>query len=185
MKKAFAVLALILASATLAAAAPAARYLHVRVEGGRSNGQVNINLPLPLAAAVLPAITNGQLKNGMVTLGGVEINGVNIHQILEALKTAPDGNFLTVRQGGNNVQVAKKNGVLFVHVDHSGAEGQQVSITVPWAVAVALTTGAGPNQLNVEAALQALENVAPMTLVSVTGGKQNVRIWIDANGGEE
>ncbi len=185
MRKLFAVLVFVLASAALASAAPAARYLHVRVENGRSSGQVNINLPLPLAAAVLPAFNNGQLKNGMVTVGGMEINGVNIHQILEALKTAPDGDFLTVRQAGNNVRVAKRNGVLYVRVVHSGAEGQQVSITVPWAVAVALTTGAGPNQLNVEAAIQALENVAPMTLVSVTGAKQNVRVWVDTNGTAE
>jgi ribonuclease HI len=36
------------------------------------------------------------------------------------------------------------------------------------------------NQLNVEAAIKALQNVGDTTLVRVSGSDENVRVWIDS-----
>ena len=180
MKKLLVVLA-VLSMAAAAWAAPAERYLHVRVDNAASGQKVRINIPLSLAAQVIPAIDNGRLRDGKVEVGHFEANGVNVKQILDALKTAPDGEFVTVQQPGENVRVAKKNGVLLIHVTDTKGERQNIDVTVPWAVAEALASTSSQNQLNVEAAIQALERAGNMTLVTVTGNRQNVRVWIDSN----
>ena len=88
---------------------------------------------------------------------------------------------VTVPEPGPNVRVAKKNGVLIVHVRDTKGEKQNVDVTVPWAVAEALASNSTQNELNVEAAIQALERAGDMTLVTVTGDRQHVRVWIDSN----
>jgi hypothetical protein len=181
MRKTVAILAMILVAAAVAFAAPAERYLHVRVDNGKSAQKVRINIPLSLAAQVIPAIDNGQLRGGKVRIGNFRANGVNVSQILAALKTAPDGNFVTVQEPGQDVRVAKKNGILIVRVRQSKGEKQNVDITVPWSVAEALTQNVGKDELNIEAAIQALQKAGDMTLVTVTGEHQNVRIWIDSS----
>ena len=180
MKRLLVVLA-VLSMAAAAWAAPAERYLHVRVDDPTSGQKVRVNIPLSLAASVIPAIDNGRLRDGKVEIGRFQANGVNVKQILEALKTAPDGEFVTVQEPGQNVRVAKKNGVLIVHVRDTKGEKQNVDVTVPWAVAEALASNSTQNELNVEAAIQALERAGDMTLVTVTGDRQHVRVWIDSN----
>ena len=180
MKKILVVLA-VLAMGTVALAAPAERYLHVRVDDAHSGQKVRVNVPLSLAEKVIPAISHGRLQDGKVSIGHFEANGVNVRQLLDALKTAPDGEFVTVQEPGQNVRVAKKNGVLIVHVNDQKGEKQNVEVTVPWSVAEALASNVQDQQLNVEAAIQALEKVGDMTLVTVTGDRQTVRVWIDSS----
>jgi len=180
MKRLLVVLA-VLSMTAVAWAAPAERYLHVRVDDATGGQKVRINIPLSLAAQVIPAIDNGHLRDGKVEIGHFDANGVNVRQILTALKTAPDGEFVTVQEPGQNVRVAKKSGVLIIHVQDTKGEKQNVDVTVPWEVAEALTSTSAQNQLNVEAAIQALEKAGDMTLVTVTGDKQHVRIWIDSS----
>ena len=180
MKKLLVVLA-VLAMSVAAWAAPAERYLHVRVDDATSGQKVRVNIPLSFAAQVIPAIDHGRLRDGKVEIGNFDANGVNVKQILDALKTAPDGEFVTVQEPGQNVRVAKKNGVLIVHVRDTKGEKQNVDVTVPWAVAEALASNSTQNELNVEAAIQALERAGDMTLVTVTGDRQHVRVWIDSN----
>lgn len=180
MRKTLAIVALVLVAAATALAVPAERYLHVRVDDARSSQKVRVNIPLSVAAQVIPAIESGRLRDGKVRIGDFQANGVNVRQILDALKTAPDGEFVTVQQPGEDVRVAKKNGVLIVRVRNTKGEKENVDVTVPWAVAEALTTNAGQHELNVEAAVQALQKAGDMTLVTVTGNRKNVRVWIDS-----
>jgi ribonuclease HI len=58
-----------------------------------------------------------------------------------------------------------------------------VDVTVPWAVAQALASDTSDNELNVEAAIKALENAGDVTLVAVNGDDETVRVWIDSNSG--
>lgn len=180
MKKAVAVLAMVLVAAAMALAAPAERYLHVRIDNGSKAQKVRVNVPLALAAQIIPAIDSGQLRDGKISLGNFKANGVNVRKILDALKTAPDGQFVTIQEPGQSVEVAKKQGILIVRVNQTKGERQNVEVTVPWSVAEALTQNVGPNELNVEAAIQALEKAGNMTLVTVSGQGQHIRIWIDS-----
>lgn len=183
MKLNLLLLALVLTATAVWAVTPE-RYLHVRVTNPSTHELVRVNLPLSLAEKVIPAINEGELRDGKVQIGDFKADNVNIKMILDAVKTAPDGEFVTVEEKDNNVRVAKEHGQLVVHViDKQGKEN--VDVTIPWEVAQALTANTDKDQINVEAAIKALESIGDMTLVTVTGHDENVRIWIDSNSSDK
>jgi hypothetical protein len=173
--------ALLLATVAIAASAP--RYLHVRVSNPANHEVVRVNVPLTLAEKVIPAINHGQLCDGKVHIGGFHADNVNVRAILDALKTAPEGEFVTVQDTGNDVRVAKEHGLMVVHVidKHSN---ENVDVTIPWDVAQALISETDEDQLNIEAAVKALQNVTDMNLVKISG-HDNVRVWVDSRSTDE
>lgn len=179
-----AVLAGLLLAATAVFAVASTRYLHVRVSKPTTHELVRVNVPLMFAEKVIPAINQGQLRDGKVHIGEFTADNVNCRAILEALKTTPEGEFVTVQETGSDVHVAKEHGQLVVHViDKKG--GDNVDVTVPWEVAEALISDTNENQLNVEAAIKALENVGDMTLVKVSSKDETVRVWVDSKSTDE
>jgi ribonuclease HI len=182
MKPFFPALALsaaILLIATLAMAATATRYLHVKVTNPTSHELVRVNVPLTLAEKIIPAINHGELRDGKIHIGNMNADKVNVRAILDALKTAPEGEFVTVQNTGDDVRVAKEHGQIVVHVIDKNSK-ENVDVTVPWDVVEALVSDTTENQLNVEAAIKALQNVGDTTLVRVSGSDENVRVWIDS-----
>ena len=178
-KTAFALSLILLAGNTLWAAS-AERYLHVRVDNPTTHELVRVNVPLSLAAKVIPAINHGQLHEGKVHVGHFQTDEIDVRAVLDALKTAPEGEFVTVQQQDNDVRVAKEHGQLVVHVvDKKGKEN--VDVTVPWEVAQALVSNTTDNELNIEAAVQALQSIGDSTLVTVADHEQTVRVWVDSN----
>jgi ribonuclease HI len=170
----------ILVSAGLALAASATtRYLHVKVTNPTSHELVRVNVPLTLAEKVIPAINHGELRNGKVHIGHMNADEVNVRAILDALKTAPEGEFVTVQNTGDDVRVAKEHGQVVVHVIDKNSK-ENVDVTVPWDVVEALVSDTTENQLNIEAAIKALQNAGDTTLVRVSGSDENVRVWIDS-----
>jgi ribonuclease HI len=185
VKKALPLLALLLVAATTTQAATPERYLHVRVTNPTTHENVRVNVPLSLAEKIIPAINNGDLRDGKVHVGELQANEVNVKAILEALKTAPEGEFVTVQQNDSDVHVAKEHGQLVVHVIDKNSK-EKVDVTIPWEVAQALISDTTDNQLNIEAAIRALENIAgDVNLVSVVGHDETVRIWIDSRSSDE
>jgi hypothetical protein len=179
MKKILVIFA-VLAMTAAAWAAPAERYLHVRVDDPAKQQSVHINLPLSVAAKMLPGIDHGSLHDGQIRVGSIDVNGVDVVQMLDALKGAPDGEYVSIQQRDRLVRVAKQNGLLIVHVEKRAGEDKKVDISVPWTVAAALVSSGKSHELNVEAAIQALENTGDKTEVSVTSNRQSVRIWVDS-----
>lgn len=169
----------ILLTATLAFAATATRYLHVKVTNPTSHELVRVNVPLTLAEKIIPAINHGDLRDGKIHIGNLDADKVNIRAILDALKTAPEGEFVTVQNTGDDVRVAKEHGQVVVHVIDKNSK-ERVDVTVPWDVVEALVSETTENQLNVEAAIKALQNVGDTTLVRVSGSEENVRVWVDS-----
>jgi len=183
MKKALPPLAVLLAGTLVWAASPE-RYLHVRITNPTTHELVRVNVPLSLAEKIIPAINHGQLRDGKVQFGGFSADNVNLKAILEALKTAPEGEFVTVQQNDSDVHVAKEHGQLVVHVIDKQSK-EKVDVTIPWDVAQALISDTTENQLNVEAAIRALQNAGDLTLVSVVGHDESVRVWIDSRSTDE
>ena len=190
------VLALTMSTLTVTAiaapttAAPATeRYLHVKVDDSAKGESVNVNLPLSMAAAILPTVNKGTLHNGHVTIGEADFNGVDVRALLAAIRTAPDNEFVTVKSKEQDVRVAKSNGNLIIHVRDSGKEsgksGQKVDVTVPMKVVDALFSTAKQNELDVAAAIRALGEAGETVLVTVQDAEQNVKIWIDSKSGAE
>jgi len=176
---ALAVFSAILLIATLAMAASATRYLHVKVTNPTSHELVRVNVPLTLAEKIIPAINHGELLDGKIHIGNMNADNVNVRAILDALKTAPEGEFVTVQNTGDDVRVAKEHGQVVVHVIDKNSK-ENVDVTVPWDVVEALVSDTTENQLNVKAAIKALQSVGDTTLVRVSGSDENVRVWIDS-----
>jgi hypothetical protein len=182
-KKGLALVAVLLAGTVVWAASPE-RYLHVRVTNPSTHELVRVNVPLSLAETVLPAINHGQLRNGKIDIGNFSPDKIDLKVVIEALKTAPEGEFVTVQQNDSDVRVAKEHDRLVVHVlDKQGKEN--VDVTVPWNVAQALIADTSEGQLNVLAAIKALQSAGDITLVTVAGHDESVRVWIDSSSSEK
>jgi hypothetical protein len=179
------VLAGMVATAPAATAGPTERYLHVKVEDASKGESVNVNVPLSMAEKILPTINKGELHNGHVKIGQADMNDVDIRALLDAVRTAPDNEFVTVKEKDQDVRVAKLNGNLVVHVRDAGKGGQKVDVTVPMKVVDALLSTAKDNELDVSAAIKALSDAGDAVLVTVEDASQHVRIWVDSKGGQE
>jgi hypothetical protein len=185
------------------------KWLHVRVVNtDDKNETVRVNIPLDLAEKVLPTINKERLHNGKIKIDEGRIDGdVDLHALMDAIRGAKDGEYVTVQGGDNDVRVAKEAGHLIVHVtDKSGhnfhnhhakhhdgdkdsddksdvaqakATGSEVEVRVPMKVIDALLS-AGKDELDIVAALRALSSQGDMELVSVKAEDSTVRVWIDS-----
>jgi hypothetical protein len=176
----------ILLGAILLAGRPAAaapdRYLHVEVtESNKSGDNVNVNLPLELAEKVLPTINRGPLHQGRVTIPNDSLQGIDLPTMLDAVRNSPDGKFVTAKQGTENISVEKSRGSLIVHVKDSKPRGETVDVTVPLAVVDALFSNMKTDELDVAAALEALDKAGDTLMVTVEDASDHVRVWIDSN----
>jgi hypothetical protein len=178
MKTLFAALATLF-MATAAAAAPPEHYLHVKVDGVNTKELVRVNIPLSLAEKVIPAVNSGQLRDGKVQIGDFQANCVDLQAIMNAVKEAPDGEFVTVQEPDADVRVAKEQGQMIVHVTDK-QEGKKVDVTIPWEVADALASATKQHQLNIEAAIEALDRAGDKTLITVSDSDETIRVWIDS-----
>jgi hypothetical protein len=165
------------------------RWLHVRVVSTDSkNETVRVNVPLDMAEKVLPAINKDRLHNGKVHFSDADMNGVDLKTLLDAVRTAKDGEFVTVQSNDSDVRVAKQNGYMLVHVTdkHAGAskdskpsERSRVDVKIPMKVVDALFS-AGKDELDLVAALRVLSLHGDTELVSVKSDDNTVRIWLDS-----
>lgn len=180
----FCLLAAALLSASAAMAAPGDRYLHVKVDDAEKGESVNVNLPLSIAEKILPTVNKGRLHAGTVSISDADIEGVDIRAILDAIRSAPDNEFVTVKEKDQDVRVAKSKGNLLIHVrddsDGKGKRGQKVEITVPMKVVDALFSTAKKNELDIAAAIRALDGAGETLLVTVEDASQHVKIWVDS-----
>jgi hypothetical protein len=156
------------------------QYLHVKVQDEAKGESVNVNVPLSMAEKIIPAINNKHLQDGCVTIRHADTNGIDVRTILDAVRTAPNNEFVTVREKDQSVRVAKRNGNIIVYVRNRENKDQRVDVTVPMTVVNALFSTAKPDQLDIVAALRALSDSGNTFLVTVQDASQNVRVWVDS-----
>jgi len=179
------VLAGLAVTAPAAMATPTERYLHVKVEYASKGESVNVNVPLSMAEKILPTINKNNMHNGHVTIGHADMDDVDIRALLDAVRTAPDNEFVTVKEKDQDVRVAKANGNLVVHVRDAAKGGQKVDITIPMKVVDALLSTAKDNELDISAAIRALSDAGDALLVTVEDASEHIRIWVDSKGSPE
>jgi hypothetical protein len=169
------------APSTSSASEKGERWLHVRVICTDGKGDtVRVNVPLELAEKVLPAVNHDRLHNGKVRIDSSDINDVDLHALMEAIRSAKDGEYVTVQGNDNDVRVAKEGSQLMIHVvDKSGSKKSQVEVKVPMKVVEALLS-AGKDELDLVAALHALGAQGDVELVSVKDSENTVKIWLDS-----
>lgn len=161
------------------------RYLHIKVDDSAKGESVNVNFPLSMAEKILPTVNKGNLHNGHVTIGHADMNGVDVRALLDALRTTPDNEFVTVKEKDQNVRIAKSNGNLIIHVTDTGKDGQKVDITVPIKVVDALFSNVKDDELDVAAAIRVLSDAGDAVLITVQDATEHVRIWVDSHGASE
>ncbi len=177
-------------AAPVSAQAQTEKWLHIRVNEGEDGETVRVNLPLALAEAILPSIKVKHFEGGKVRLEEhmrAHIEDVDIRAILEAVKSAQDGEFVTVQSKKDNVRVAKKAGYLLVEVremDKDGEEHEKVDVKMPMTVVEALLSG-GKDELDILAAIRALAQHGDTELVTVQDKKTTVRVWVDSKNTSE
>jgi hypothetical protein len=164
-----------------AAASSHDRWLHVRVTNpGKNEETVRVNVPLELAEKVLPTINKDRLHSGKVRIDDVDCHGVDLHALVDAVRSSKDGEFVTVQSKDSDVRVAKQNGYLLVHVfEKNRPKHSQVEVKVPMKVVDALFS-AGKDELDLVAALHALSSQGDTELVSVKDEENTVRVWLDS-----
>jgi hypothetical protein len=165
------------------------QWIHVRVESkDNSEETVKVNVPIELAVKVLPAIHHDQLQGGKVRITKGDLNDVDLHALLDAVRSARDGEYVTVQSNEDNVRVSKSAGYLYIHVQEkkhgekqakSADKESKVEVKVPMKVVDALFS-AGKDELDIVAALQALSSSGDTELVSVKDEENTVHVWIDS-----
>jgi hypothetical protein len=163
-----------------AIAAPPDKYLHVNVNDPVNGESVNVNVPLSMAEKVLPTINNHDLHDGKVSIHSAEMNGVDVRALLDAVRTAPDNEFVTVKDKDSDVRVAKANGNIIIHVIDRKNKQQTVDVTVPLKIVDALFATSKNDELDIAAALRALSDAGDVVLVSVQDSSEKVRVWVDS-----
>ena len=157
------------------------RWLHIRVENPDSKEEtVRVNVPLELAEKILPTINRNRLQSGRVKVDQIDCHGVDVHALLDAVRSSKDGEFVTVQSKDADVRVAKQNGYFLVHVlDRARSKKARVEVKVPMKVVDALFS-AGKDELDLVAGLRALSSQGDTELVSVKDEENTVRIWLDS-----
>jgi hypothetical protein len=171
-------LLVLLLAATAVTGSAEDRWLHIKVDDtGHDNETVRVNVPLSLAEKVLPCIHADNLDHGKVRISG-DVNGIDLRQLVEAIRTAGDNEFVTVHDRNEDVRIAKVGGNLIIKVreDH---DQSKVDVKVPFTVVQALLS-AGKDELDVTAAVRALSAHGDTELVTVNDKNESVRIWVDS-----
>lgn len=159
------------------AAAKDDRWIHVRVddaEGGR--GRVDIQVPVGLISSILPAL-NAKHGKHSIRIDGENVDLSELRGYWDAVRTAKDGEYVTVRDADSTVKVSKSGGELRLIVDEKGSRGR-VRMRIPVQLVDAALSGRDTIDLD---ALGAALSKAPMgELLTVDDEDSHVRIWIDA-----
>lgn len=174
--------ALVLVLGANLAAAGDQHWLHVRVEeSGRHGEKVSVNLPFDLIEAVIEGVEVEEFDRGMIHVEDAEFDRELVKSMLDVVKKAEDGVFVTVEhERGEIVNVAKQGDELHIHIEDEDYEDEVVKVLVPLAVAEALLEG-DDDELNLLAALRELNKRGPATLVQIESEDETVRVWIDTS----
>ncbi len=182
MKKLVAGLGVVILAVGVTSAAAAERWLHVSIEdgsGAKAGERVRVNLPLSVAEKVLPAVQVDRFKHGKVKLEECEMNGTDLRAVLEAVKDARDGEFVTVEGTDGNVRVSKSKGYLVAKVTEGKGNHARVDVRLPMVVLEALLSGA-KDELDLTAGIRALAAHGDTVLVTVKDEDSFIRVWVDS-----
>lgn len=172
-------LAAILLAAPLTASAEE-RWLHVAVDGDEDT--VRINLPLTLVTAVAPLLED-HADGHELSLNDHDLTREELQRILTAVQKAKDGEYVTIKDGEDDVRISKRGEFLHIRCDEArdradNKAGEHVEVKMRLAVVVALLSGKD-DELNLVAALEELAKHDSGDLVTVQDDGETVRIWID------
>lgn len=157
-------------------------WFHVKVrEKGGDNSNVTLNIPVSFLQSLMPMVTKqAKLHDGKVAFNDKDVSTDDLRRVLRALKDSPDATFAEVESDEAKVIFYKQGNYLRAETKEGTREGAEVNARFPIAVLDALLSGNG-DELNLEAALNALVEHGTGELVTIRDGETSVRVWIDQN----
>lgn len=181
---------LMLAILALAAGAHASSdlWLHVRVDEG-GGAKVSVNLPVSMLDKALAMIPEEHMRDhhfdgGKIRIDDMDLTISDLRELWAEIKNSPDMTFVTVEEEHENVRVWKEAGTLFVSVQEDRRD-ETVDVKIPLQVIDALLSSEEEGTLDLQAAMQALVEHGEGELVAVSGGDEEVRVWVDGNANGE
>ncbi len=166
----------VLFAAAAATAAADDLWLHVRVDEERG-GKVTVNLPLALIEKAIPLLPEEHARHLHFDAHRIDSDLADLRAMWREVRDSPDMTFVTVEEDDETVRVWKEGGYLHVRVRERGDE-TSVDVRVPAAVVDALLSGEG-EELDLEAAIDALVAQGEGDLVTVRDRDDQVRVWVD------
>lgn len=167
--------------AASAGTAHAGRWIHVRVKDHEDGQTVKVNFPLMSAAKLLALVDDDNLHDGHIRINDRDVDAVRLREIWSAVSEAGDGEFVTVEGEDENVKVSRSGGYMLVRVDDRSGHrhrSETVDIKIPVSVVDALLSGSN-DELNLTAAIEALDAHGASDIVTVDDEDSHVRIWVD------
>jgi len=152
------------------------RYVHVRIlDRDAADEEVRLDVPVGLLRAFL-AHADVEVWDRDLSLRYAGGSEVDLREVLAALREAPEGEFLRIRERDESVRVAKEGGFFLVRVDER--DGDRLRVRFPLAVLDTLIDS-GTERLDFAAALEALSDYDGDDLLTVESDDEQIRIWID------
>jgi len=178
MKKLLGCLILVGVAGGAVAAASDDRWIHVRVDDADGDkGRVDIQVPIGMVQSLLPVL-QGAHAHGSIHVDAKSIDLAEFREYWTAVRTAKDGEYVTVRDDDSNVRIAKRGGNFLLTVDDKGGRSR-VRMKVPLPIIDAVL--AGGDSMDLDALGGALAKAPVGEILAVDDEDSHVRIWIDGS----
>jgi hypothetical protein len=168
-------------------------WLHIKVHDGNDDSRVSLNLPLSVVEAATPLIPEEARTASQLRVDGHDLSVQDLRRIWREVQRQPDAAYVTIDEGHARVRVARSGGYLLIRAADRDAPpeaggsgrdrlsaGQHVEVRIPVPVVDALLQGAG-DRFDLAAAVAALARTGEGELVTVNGGHETVRMWVDGD----
>jgi hypothetical protein len=153
------------------------RWIHVRVDDADgAKGRVDIQVPIAMVSSLLPVLKHSHGR-GTIRVDGDSMDLQEIRGYWTAVRSAKDGEYVTVRDADSDVRLAKRGGYLLINVDDKSGKSR-VRMKLPVTLVDAVLDG--DDSIDFEALGGALAKIPAGELLTVDDEDSHVRIWIDA-----
>lgn len=154
-------------------------WLHLEVnENTADPTRVKVNLPLSMVDVALSVVKDENIKSGRLKLDTHDISVADMRRLWSELKKSGNADFVTVEKKEESVKIARQGNFLLVKVTESGKKNSKVDLKIPFHVVDALLSGTG-DELNLKAAITAMQQNGAGEILTVHDNQTQVRIWVD------
>lgn len=152
-------------------------WLHVEVRESKDEPEiVKVNLPFSMVDIALRIAQDKKLNGGKFRLDSTDLSVPDLKKMWTEFKKAGNADFVTVEKKTESVKISKEGNYLLIKVSEKNQ--QKVDLRVPVEVVDALLAAPG-DELDIRAALVAMQQKGIGDILSVTDKDTKVRIWVD------
>jgi hypothetical protein len=152
-------------------------WFHLEVKENKTEPEyVKVNLPLAMVDVALNIAKDKKFSKGRFKFDSNEISVADLKRIWTEVKKSGNAEFVTVEKRDETVRVAKDGNYMLVKVTEH--KNHKVDLRVPVPVVDALLASEG-DELDLKAALLAMQKLSVGDILTVNDNNTQVRIWVD------